>query len=133
MSESFIKLIRSDKMRGLIREHPNAFILLTIIADRVQWQDDPIKGLKSGECRIGDWENIGLTRQQYRTALNILVSKDFLKILETCRDRKKSTTGSTTKGTKVKLLDSSIYDTNLEDANHRTNHRPTTDQPRPRK
>jgi hypothetical protein len=129
MAESFIKLIRSKTTCDLIREYPNAFILLTIVADRARREDCLITGLKVGESLIGDWENMGLTRQQYRTALKVLVVKKFLQITETCRNRKKSTTGSTTIGTKVKLLNSIIYDINVEEPNHLSNHRLTTDQP----
>ena len=72
---------------------------------------------------------MGLTRQEYRTALNVLIVKGILEKIENCRNRKKSTTGSTTIGTLVKLCNSDIYDINFEEANHRPHHRPTTDQP----
>ena len=127
----FIKFIPSERYKYLIRYHPLAFILLTVIADRARRIDGNIDGLNIGEAFIGDHQNMGLTRQNYRTSLKALVRLKFLEITENCRTRKKSTTGTTTVGTKVKLIDSTIYDINIEDTNHRSNHRLTTGQPPP--
>jgi hypothetical protein len=83
-----------------------------------------------GEALIGDYQSAGIqTRGEYRHALDILILNKILIKVETCRNRKKATTGTTTTGTKVRLLDSTICDINLEDNNHRNNHRTTTEQP----
>ena len=131
MSERFIKFIPSEEAMYLAKKHPNAFILLMFIAERARREKGHPDGLNVGECHIGDWENMGLTRQNYRTALKVLVLNKILIILETNRTRKKSTTGLTTEGTKVKLLNSDIWDININHANHRPNHCLTTDQPLP--
>lgn len=125
----FIKLSRNEKVEWTLLNHPNAFLLLTLIAWRARFYPDHPDGLKPGECHIGDHTSCGLSRQQYRTALQYLVKSSTIEILETCRTRKKSTTGTTTKGTKVRLIDTSIYDINITCHNHQTNHCPTTDQP----
>jgi hypothetical protein len=125
----FIKFIPSEEATFLIRKHPKAFVLLTIIAQRARRESGHPDGLTIGQCHIGDWENMGFTRQEYRTALNILIVKKFIEKVETCRTRKKSTTGATTIGTLVKLSDNRIYDINLNESNHHINHRPTTGQP----
>ncbi len=59
----------------------------------------------------------------------MLVTRKYLTILETCRSRKKATTGTTTVGTKVKILNSVIWDLNLNVNDHRNNHSTTTEQP----
>lgn len=125
----FLKLNRCEATFWLMANHPNAYLLLNLVALRAQRTPNSPSGLIIGEALIGDYEAIGATRQQYRTALNVLVRMKYLTISETCRTRKKSTTVTTTVGTKVKLLNSEIWDINPEPINHRINHRPTTDQP----
>src|ERR1043166_5973611 len=135
MSERFLQLnIENDKNHEgdwLAANHPNAFILLYFIARRARRIPGLIDGLEVGMAKIGDWEKIGLSRQNYRTALKVLTQYKFVEILETNRSRKKSTTGSTTEGTLVRLLDRRIWDINSESSNHRSNHCPTTAQPLP--
>jgi|GEM_PF-2623120 len=129
MTDSFVKLNRSEETEWLLHNKPKAFLLLTHIAIRARWEVGNPDGLKPGECHIGDWEKMGLTRQEYRSALQVLALRKTIEIIETCRTRKKSTTGSTTVGTLVRLIDSTIYDINKETHNHRINQCPTTDQP----
>jgi hypothetical protein len=129
MSNRFIKFIPSEEALYLVRKHCKAFALLTFIAERARRENGHSDGLEIGQCYVGDWENMGLTRQEYRTALKTLVTRKYIKILETCRTRQKSTTGATTVGTLVSLCSSSVYDINSDESNHRCNHRPTTGQP----
>ena len=128
MSERFLKFIPSDKSNYLLTKHPNAFILLCIIAQRARRYEGHIDGLHIGECYVGDIESYGMTEQKYRTAKKVLTELKIVEIVETCRNRKKSTTGTTTVGTKIRILDSSVWDINSEEANDRNNDRPTTDQ-----
>ena len=135
MSERFLQLnIEKDEQCEadfLAINHPHAFILLYFIARRARRYDGHSDGLTIGMAKIGDWEKLGLSRQNYRTALKVLTRYKFLEILETNRTRKKSTTGSTTEGTLVRLLDSRVWDINSQDNNHRPNHCLTTAQPLP--
>src|ERR1700722_17162017 len=135
MVEKFIQLnIENDKNHEgdwLVVNHPNAFILLYFIARRARRIAGLIDGLEVGMAKIGDWERMGLSRQNYRTALKILIKYKFVEILETNRNRKKSTTGLTTEGTLVRICDRRIWDINSEIPNHRTNQCLTTDQPLP--
>jgi hypothetical protein len=134
MAERFLQLNLDNEAAesdDLAIKHPNAFILLYFIARRARRFLGHSDGLEPGMAKIGDWENMGLSRQNYRTALKVLVVKRFLQIIETNRNRKKSTTGSTTEGTLVKLLDSRVWDINIETHNHRNNHCLTTAQPLP--
>jgi len=126
---NYIQLNRCEAAFWLMANHPNAYLLLNLVAMRAQRTPNAPSGLVIGEALIGDYEAIGATRQQYRTALSVLVRMKYLTISETCRTRKKSTTATTTIGTKVKLISSEIWDINPDFNNHPINHRPTTDQP----
>lgn len=136
MSESFVKLIRSEEMRYLARKHPNAFILLTFIAERARRENGHPDGLTIGQCHIGDYKEYGLTEKEYRTAKKILEHRNHIKIIETNRTRKSSrdvrssfnfknvkketterATKSTTIGTLVEICSLTVYDINPECAN----------------
>ena len=125
----FLKQYRDSEILWLMKNHPFAALLLNLIAIRAcRTLNDP-DGREIGEAYIGDHESIGATRGQYRHALQILKNRATIKIIETCRTRKKATTGTTTRGTKVKLIDSSIWDINPDSCDHRNNHPTTTEQP----
>lgn len=128
--ERFIKFIPSSESDFLQENHPNAFLLLCLIAKRARRISGGPDGLEIGEAHIGDYQKAGIgSRKQYRTALDILIKRGAIKKLETCRNRKKSATGETTVGTKVKLLKSDIWDINSEQGGHRIGHRGATDGP----
>ena len=139
MSERFVKCIDGIDTDYLVTTNPHAFALSWIIAKRARREPNHPDGLKVGEALIGDWQDYGFTRQQYRTALKHLCQQNIIEIIETNRTRKKSTTetttGVTTAGTRVRLLNTKVWDVNISDANHRSNHRsnhcPTTAQPLP--
>lgn len=130
MSERFIKYIPSPESEWLKENHPNAFLLLTLIAERARLVAGNPDGLDIGECHIGDYKKAGIsTRGQYRHALSILLARAHIKIIENCRTRKKATTGTTTVGSRVKLISSTVYDFNFLSNNHRNDHPTTTEQP----
>ena len=128
MSEGFIQQSRDEEKLYLLRYHPNAFLLLTLIADRARRYAGGPDGLLPGQCYIGDYEACGLTEQKYRTAKELLKVRKHILICETCRTRQKSTTGTTTIGTLVKLISTNVYDINLVPCNDRPNDRATTGQ-----
>ncbi len=84
--------------------------------------------MKIGEAFIGGFENYDMSEQNYRTAKEILIKRQHIEIVETCRTRQKSTIGVTTVGTKVKLLSSTVWDINIKEDNDQSNDCPTTDQ-----
>ncbi len=131
MSNSrFIKFIPSKESNFFLEHHPNAFLLLALIATRARRISGNPDGLEIGEARIGDYSKCGIeSRKKYRTALELLIKKKIIEKVETCRTRQKSATGTTTVGTKVKLLRSDIWDINSEDSNHRLGHRGATEGP----
>ena len=128
MSKRFLQLIPSEETMYLVIHKPNAFRLLTIIATRARRENGHPDGLTAGQCHLGDWKACGFTEQEYRTAKDILIMRQHLKIVETCRTRKKSTNGTTTRGTLVELISSTVYDINSDSINDRINDRATTEQ-----
>lgn len=107
----FIKLNR-DGFVDLIK-HPFEFHLLTVIAWRARRTASLDGSLQPGEALIGDWENMGFSRQNYRRAKANLQTWGII------------TTKPTTKGTVARLCDSRFYDLNLDEPNHQTNQQPT--------
>lgn len=126
MSERFIKFIPGPEAEFL-QSKPFANSLLQLIATRARREDGHPDGLNIGECWIGDYDAIGATRQNYRTALDWLIRLKHVEIVEN-RRCKKSTTGLTINGTCVKLLSSTIWDINIFVDNHQGNHQPTTNK-----
>ena len=110
MRERYIKFIPGEKSDWLRKKYPNAFLLLSLIAERARRYNGHIDGFKIGWALIGDHKSAGLSRQNYRTALDILQSYKIIEIL--CRGKKdeKSTIQPTIKksinGTLVNLIDS---------------------------
>jgi hypothetical protein len=113
----WIKQMRNEKVLELMKL-PNVFVLVTQIAQRA-WRFNGVNahGLSVGEAMLGDCENIGLTRQEYRTALK---KTEKLGI---------ATFRATNEGTIGKLVDTSIYDINAiveQPPEKPTRNRPTT-------
>lgn len=69
---TFVKLIRGEMAEDLLEKHPNAFLLLSLIAIRARRTPNMIKNLDICECQIGDFRSCGLTEQKYRTAKKVL-------------------------------------------------------------
>jgi hypothetical protein len=136
MSEIFLKLVKSEETDYLLFNHPNAFLLLTLIAKRAKRE--------SGECQIGDYKSCGLTEKKYRRAKQILIERKHIEIIETCRTRKKAefrkrekraisraterATERATVGTLVKLCSSTVYDINCKDEGDRKGDRKGEEQ-----
>jgi hypothetical protein len=144
MSDSrFIKFIPSEEADYLQENHPNAFLLLSLIAKRARRIAGKPDGLEIGEAHIGDYWKAGIeSERKYRTAKSLLELRGHIKICETCRTRKslhnlhesptveKATTKTTTKGTLVKLLNSDIWEINIknETSEKTTERRPSDDE-----
>ncbi len=109
VAETYIKSARCEEAWTLLKKNYHAFILLWVIAQRARRIKDEINKLEIGEAMIGDFENYGMSKQNYRTAK---------KILETC---KLVTLKVTNKGTIAKIIDTRIYDININESNQQTN------------
>lgn len=116
--DTFIKLKRSEETLALATNDPNAFTLLSLIALRARRTDIYNKhNLKVGEALIGDYATLGMKRGQYREATKRLTKHGFI------------TTKATNKGTIATLCDARVYDINISDSNHQSNHPATIQQP----
>lgn len=115
-NNGFIKLVRGEELLDILKQHPNAFLLLTLIAARARRTESMITGLKTGQALIGDYRACGLSHQKYRTAIKQLESINLI------------TTKTTNKGTVATLCNSDIYDINPDDGNSQSNTGLTTDQ-----
>jgi hypothetical protein len=98
----FVKLMRTQDVSELLG-YPHCFVLLTVIALRARRTEScGIDGLQPGEALLGDHDNYGMSRQQYRTALSQLARAGFITIK------------ATNKGTIATLVDTRVYDINVE-------------------
>lgn len=112
---SFAPLYRSDESRELLKNHPNAFLLLAQIALRAKWKDCNVTGLKKGQAQIGDYKHAGLKSERaYRHAKTILEKK--------C---KIATFQGTSKGTIATLIESSVFGVSVETRGEPTGRRRT--------
>jgi len=108
---TFVKAARSETA-SFLDFNPNANHLLNVIARRARRTDCKLNNLSVGECFIG-FKSVGLTEQQYRTA-----KKHLQKIgLVSFRVARKLTGGVTSGVTVAKLMDSRVYDINIEEGN----------------
>jgi hypothetical protein len=128
MCSRFLKFIPSEEAFWLMHNKPNAFRLLTHIANTARRTPGHPDGLLVGQCHLRHWNHYKMTEREYRTAKDILVKRKHIIIIETNRTRQKSTTGTTTGSTLVQIISSTIYDINSESNDDRIDDRATTDR-----
>lgn len=121
MSESrFIKYTPSDKAQWLRENYPNAFLVLSLIAERAR-RTFLFDGLLIGDALLGNPEHAGLTRKKFDNALDKLVEFGMIEILARHRQfqkvQKRDIKGGI-KGTLVNLKDSTIWDINPQIEGH---------------
>jgi hypothetical protein len=100
----FVALHRSETALVLLENYPSAFLLLTQIAVRARWKDEPclITGLNKREAFIGDFKTAGLKSEKaYRNA------KERLKQVGLC-DFRRATQGAK-RGTIATLLNEEVF------------------------
>jgi hypothetical protein len=121
----FIKLQRNRVTKELLADR-NAFHLLTVIAYRARFSDEPnLEDLRFGEALIGDHDNYGLSRQEERSARARLEKYGLAEFRPVSR------------GTVASLTDSRIYSLRDERRSPKSNHqfseeispKPTNSQP----
>jgi len=114
---SYVQFCRTDVSKELMK-NPKAFTLLAQIALRARRTNRfNINELIAGEALIGDFKSIGMSRQEYRTALKKLQKWGFVTIK------------TTNKGTIAMLCNSDVFNINIESKNHQTSHSVTSRQP----
>jgi hypothetical protein len=120
-NQRFIKYIPSEKATWLRKKYPNAFLLLSLIAERARRVPNSPDGFEIGDALVGDYEEAGLTRKEYRTALEKLQEFGYIEILLKSKNSKKvqkRAIKGAIKGTLVNLLNSDIWEINAEVYGH---------------
>ena len=115
---SFFMCNRNELLASeILNRNSNAFILLYFIAMRA-WRGPgrSPRDCDIGEALIGDHSKMAMTQQQYRTAKKNLEKMGFI------------TTRSTTKGTVAKLVNTELFDPNLDSYNEQINGQLTSKQ-----
>jgi hypothetical protein len=133
MSEpNYVQLIRSDEAKFLLANHPLSFAVLSFIAIHARRYNGHPDGLIIGDALVSSECFPGLSRQNFRTAIEKLGKDNFIKIVSNGKklfEREKSTIKITIKGYLVNITCLTIYDINSDDGNQRNNQRVTNDQP----
>jgi len=115
--ETFIQVYRSSEWKTIWKKHRPTLWLLHYIALKARRTDEAMKGgLLKGQAMIGDLKDMGLTNQEYKTALKNLKKWNFL------------TTKPTNKGTTVTLNLSGLYNINMETPYQQDKHHLTISQ-----
>lgn len=116
-SDTYFRAFRDPAAIELWRKHRGSFFLLYLIAYRARRTAGfNCHDLKPGQALLGDCHQCGMTEQEYRTAKRILESAGF------------ATFQPTNKGTVATLLNTEIFDINVDEANDPANDRVTTSQ-----
>ncbi len=99
--QGFVKLQRSEATQTLLGD-PNAMHLLTVIAYRARWTDgESLDGLKFGQALVGDCKACGLSRKEYRCAMQRLARRGLASFESIVREGRR--------GTLATLLDGRVF------------------------
>ena len=83
----WFKVHRSNEFRYLMKHQTNAYLLLCLIASRARYHDkEGDDSLQINEAYIGDHDSCGLTRGEYRTAINVLKKREHITTRKHGRD-----------------------------------------------
>lgn len=116
-SRGWFRAVRGPEPLELISKNPLAYVLAAVIAHRGRYHEGFNRyNLKLGESLLGDFENYGMSEQQYRTAKAQLAKWGF------------ATFRATNKGTVGKLTDTRLFSIFRLTGNDQGNRRATTSQ-----
>lgn len=124
MSKRFIKFIPSEKSSWLRKNFPNAFIVLSLIAERARRTANNYDGLQIGDAIIGRREaseECGLSQDKFRKAVDQLIEFGFIEIVvntQISKKVKKRPSRIPTRARVVNILNSDIWDINPETDTH---------------
>jgi len=114
-SRGWFRAMRNPEAIELIRANPHAFILAYLIAHRGQYSATFNRhNLELGEALLGDYQNYGMTEQNYRTAKAQLQKSKF------------ATLKATNRGTVGKLTDTRLFSIFRLEGNDQNNGRVTS-------
>lgn len=113
----WFRAMRSPDALELIKANPLAFVLAYFIAARARWRDGfRADGVALGEAFLGDWKEMGMSEQNYRTAKRQLAEWGF------------ATFKPTSKGTVAKLIGTRLFSVLAVEGNDQSNGRLTSSQ-----
>ena len=116
-SAGWFRAMRGDTAMELIRANPLAYVLAAVIAHRGQYKAGFNRfNLGPGEALLGDYEEYGMSEQNYRTAKAQLEKWGF------------ATFKATSKGTVGKLADTRLFAIFKLEGNGQANRQPTDSQ-----
>jgi hypothetical protein len=106
----YVQLLRTAETEEFMRRDPKGFILAAFIALRARRTGKlNFDGLRIGEAMLGDFATYGMTEGEYREAKKRLEKIEF------------ATFRTTGKGTIAKLINTDVFDPNLENNNGQNN------------
>ena len=113
----FIKYFPTEKAAWLRQYHPNVFLLLTMVAEKAKrTKKNSSNGLIQGDAILGSYEEAGLSRKEYRNAIDKGVELHLWEIVwnfKNPKQQKRAIKGAI-KNIVLNLLDNSVWDINLE-------------------
>lgn len=116
-SRGWFRAMRSTESLEVLKANPMAFILAYVIAYRSRYNlAFNQHALALGEAFLGDFQNYGMSQQQYRTAKKNLAMWQF------------ATFRTTNRGTIGKLTDTRLFSVFRLEANEQTNNQATNSQ-----
>lgn len=108
--ETWVKLYRGKTAEELMAANPSAFLLLMQIAMRAQRTKAFNRyDLDVGEALLGDYKSLKMTEGQYRAAKKFLKKHSF------------ATFRATNRGTIAKLINTEVFDPNLDNEDELNN------------
>lgn len=127
----WFRIRRGPLLNELIKRRTDLALAL-LIASRIKWDDSgSAEGIRKGEALLGDYEEFGFTRSEYRCSLDRLVRKHEI-----------VTATGTARGTVVRVVDSRVFllwgddaqatkpgGTRAEDNSQQYSHQPVRTQP----
>lgn len=128
----FIKYIPSEKAAWLRQHHTTVYLLLSLAVERARWEKDvSLDGLIFGDAILGSYKEAGLSRQQYRDAIEKGESLGIWEVVWNPKIPKhqKRTIKRTIKSIVVNIKESDIWDINIKIDNHDENHQGTIKEP----
>lgn len=132
MSDRFIKYIPSEFTSFLRQYHTPLYLLLSLAAERARFQPgESALGLLPGDAILGSYEEAGISRQQYRDAIEKGESLGVWEVVFVPKSKKtkKRTIKGTIKAIVVNIKDTRTWDLNLKQENHQETICGTTAEP----